>query len=185
MRQRGLVVREQRPERRPNACQARTGLVQAAERSGELRAPEGRVEIGRDGTHRPPVGLELAVRVPAGSEQEDGTPAGCMDLGRVERQLARGEEREGRERGALVRSGETRLELLEQQPDGHVHRSQRARRASPAASTTTVFARLSSTVPRRSSSRSTRFTVAREVPASPAMSSCVSGMTTALSDPSP
>ena len=32
-------------------------------------------------------------------------------------------------------------------------------------------------MPRRSSSRSTRFTVAREVPASPATSSCVSGIT--------
>ena len=56
-------------------------------------------------------------------------------------------------------------------------RQSRASRASPSASRSTVRPRPSSTSPRRSALRSTRLTVAREVPASAARSSWMSGMT--------
>ena len=52
-----------------------------------------------------------------------------------------------------------------------------ARRESASGSNTTVFPRPSSSVPRSSSSRKTRLTVALDVPASSAMFSCVNGMT--------
>ena len=55
--------------------------------------------------------------------------------------------------------------------------AQRARRAIASASSTSVRPRRSSTVPRACSSRSTRLTVAREVPAISASCSCVSGIT--------
>ena len=53
---------------------------------------------------------------------------------------------------------------------------QRARLATCAGSSTRVRPRLSATVPRRSSSRRTRLTVDRDVPASSASASCVSGI---------
>ena len=58
-----------------------------------------------------------------------------------------------------------------------------ARRRNPAASVTVDRPRERRSVPNSSSSRSTRFTVAREVPARLASSSCVSG--TVTSSPSP
>ena len=68
---------------------------------------------------------------------------------------------------------------------GHVTSTQppagSARRSSSSRSSTAVRPRRSSTDPRRSASRSTRFTVARDVPASSAISSWVSGTTTSPS----
>ena len=59
------------------------------------------------------------------------------------------------------------------------YEGQRQRRSSSFVSSTVTRPRWSATVPRRSSSRSARFTVAREVPAIAARSSCVSGTTPA------
>ena len=91
----------------------------------------------------------------------------------LQRDHARQAER--RAGNAGERSREHARPLQQQSP--LLSNAQRARRAIASASSTAVLPRRSSTVPRACSSRSTRLTVARDVPAISANCSWVSGIT--------
>lgn len=105
--------REERVEGGRDVDESCRVVAEPGKRGGELCARFRAVELGGQRAHRAAVELELAMRIAARREQEEGTPPRRVQLVRVERDDARRQKGERRERLGLVRAAEGALELLE------------------------------------------------------------------------